>query len=348
MSNYTVSTVYPSDRTAGRQVVELLEREGIRRDKNLDYTCAIYDPEGTVVATGSCFKNTLRCVAVKSSHRGGALLNTMVTHLMEVQASRGNVHIFIYTKQSLIRVFRDLGFHEIARVQGELVFMENRRDGFAAYLAQLAERRASGERIAAVVMNANPFSLGHLFLIEAAARENEAVHVFIVSEEASLFPVSVRRSLIIEGTRHLENVLYHDTGSYIVSNSTFPSYFQKDDDSVIRGHAHLDVTLFQRIAECLGINRRYVGYESDSRVTSIYNDTMKELLPGLGVEYIEVPRLALDGRVVSASTIREAIRDGDMELARSLMPASTWEYIAGSESSPVVQAIKASENVIHY
>ena len=66
MSDYIISQISPSDTRANKQINELLLAEGIRRDANLDYTCGMYDDEMNIIATGSCFGNTLRCMAVSS------------------------------------------------------------------------------------------------------------------------------------------------------------------------------------------------------------------------------------------------------------------------------------------
>lgn len=139
MSDYQISKVYPSDKRTNRLVSELLIKEGIRRDGNLDYTCAMFDDDMNVIATGSCFGNTLRCMAVDSSHQGEGLMNEIVTHLMEVQFARGNMHLFLYTKCNSAKFFGDLGFYEIVRVDGQIVFMENRKTGFSGYLEKLKE-----------------------------------------------------------------------------------------------------------------------------------------------------------------------------------------------------------------
>ena len=347
MHSYTVSKVYKSDLAGNAQVNRLLENEGIHRDKNLDYTCAIYDDD-QIIATGSCFGNTLRCIAVSGSRRGEALLNTVLTHLMEVQLEWGNHHVFLYTKCDAAKVFRDLGFYEIVRVSDEVVFMENRRNGFSDYLARTMEQKVSGNEVAAVVMNANPFSLGHLYLVERAAKSSGVVHLFVVTEDASLFPYAVRKKLIVEGTKHLKNIVLHDTSSYIISNATFPSYFQKDEESVIRGHALLDLTIFKEIAAGLGINHRYVGHEPNSRVTNIYNEIMKSILPDSGIRCTEVQRLQIDGITVSASTIRKAIQDDDEALIRALVPKSTADYVFSDEARSVVERIKTTKDVIHH
>ena len=171
----TLTAISPRDARAQKQVDALLEREGIRRDGNLDYTCGLFDGDWRLIATGSCFGNTIRCLAVDRDRQGEGLLNQIVTHLMEVQAERGNTHLFLYTKPQSAKFFGDLGFFEIARLES-LVFMENRRRGFADYCAALEMTRREGTS-ADILMNANPFTLGHLHLVERAAAENDTVHL---------------------------------------------------------------------------------------------------------------------------------------------------------------------------
>ena len=243
MSEYTISSVPAWDQSTLSQVDRLLLREGITRDANLDYVAAMTDENGEVIATGSCFRQTLRCFAVSSEHQGEGLLNQIISHLMEVQLARGNSHLFLYTKIQTARFFESLGFYEIARVNGKLVFMENRRNGFSGYLKAL-EKSARPGLSAAIVMNANPFTLGHQYLVETAAGRCDTLHLFVLSEEASLVPFSVRKELVRLGTQHLSNVVLHDSGPYMISSATFPSYFLKEETEVIRGHAELDLAVF--------------------------------------------------------------------------------------------------------
>ena len=160
MSDYAISQVYPSDRRALAQIVALLKQEGITRDGNLDYICAMQDENDNIIATGSCFGPTLRCFAASREHQGEGLLNEVISHLMEVQYARGNMHLFLYTKVTSAKFFSNLGFYEIARVDDTLVFMENRKNGFPKYLRDLEKTKREGVS-AALVMNANPFTLGH-------------------------------------------------------------------------------------------------------------------------------------------------------------------------------------------
>lgn len=342
----TLTTISPRDVRGQRQVDALLEQEGIRRDGNLDYTCGLFDSSWRLAATGSCFGNTIRCLAVDRVRQGEGLLNQIISHLMEVQTQRGNTHLFLYTKPQSARFFGDLGFYEIVQAEG-VVFMENRRRGFSDYCAALERTRKEGTS-AAIVMNANPFTLGHLHLVERAAAENNAVHLFVLSEEAGPIPFAVRRRLVREGTAHLSNVICHDSGPYIISGATFPSYFLKDGDTVIRAHAALDLAVFGRIAPCLNLTRRYVGEERTSHVTALYNEEMIRRLPELGIECRVVPRLERDGQPVSASTVRQAIHDGRLEDIRPLIPGAAWNYFTSPEAGAVIAAIQAEQNVIHY
>lgn len=345
--SYSISQVWPTDVRGLAQIDALLEHEGICRDGNLDYICAMYDDDYRIIATGSCFGNTLRCFAVSGEHQGEGLLNQIITHLMEVQYQRGNLHLFLYTKISSAKFFSDLGFHEIARVDNTLVFMENRRDGFSSYLRELEKARRPG-RSAALVMNANPFTYGHQYLAEIASRDCDTLHLFVVSEDASLVPFAVRRRLVEAGTTHLPNVVLHNSGPYIISNATFPSYFLKDEVSVIEGHARLDLAVFAKIAGALGITVRYVGEEPTSQVTGIYNQIMADKLPGAGVACRIIPRKMLGGDPISASTVRTYIKNEDFAALRDMVPPSTFDYFTSAEAAPVIERICHVQNVVHY
>lgn len=102
-----ISEVRPSDKRGMRQIEILLAQEGLRLDAHLDYTCALFDETYQVIATGSCFKDSLRCFAVDRAHQGEGLLNQIVSHLIEYQCSQGNMHLFCTPRpiaQSFFRI----------------------------------------------------------------------------------------------------------------------------------------------------------------------------------------------------------------------------------------------------
>ncbi|MBA0947297.1 [citrate (pro-3S)-lyase] ligase [Enterococcus gallinarum] len=351
MSEYVVTKIFSENRKNYEQVMELLKKEDIRMDKNLEYTCGIFDSEHNLIATGSCFGNTLRCLAVSSQYQGEGLMNLIVTHLVNYQFNRGIFHLFVYTKTGCESIFKTLGFYRIAKVADQLVFLENKKNGFESYLHQLqanTESVSSDSKISAIVMNANPFSLGHQYLIEKAAKESDLVHVFVVSEDTSVFPFSVRKQLIEKGTSHLNNIVIHPTGPYMISNATFPSYFQKDEESVIRSHALLDVVLFEQIALKLKIKFRYVGEEPFSMVTGIYNQIMKEEFSKIGLKLIEIKRKENNKQIISASKIRQAIKNDDMDIVKTMVPETTLNYILSNDAISVIQKLKMTPNVVHY
>ncbi len=346
--SYIASKIYDSDKRAKIAIDKLLEEEGIRRDENLDYTCAIYNENMEVIATGSCFKNTLRCLAVSSKYQGEGLMNTIITHLFEEQSQRGNMHLFIYTKISTAKFFSDLGFYEIATIEDNLVFMETKKNGFSNYLQNFSKYAVEKPRVAALVMNANPFTLGHQYLVETASKENDVVHLFAVSEDESIVPFDIRKKLIIEGTKHLNNIIHHNTGDYIISSSTFPSYFQKDKEDVIKGQTLLDATIFSKIAKVLKLTHRYVGEEPTSFVTNIYNQSMSEILKENGVDVVVIKRKEINNLVISASTVRKAIQEDDINLLKEMLPKTTLDYILSDEGKSLVEKIKSAGNVVHY
>ena len=347
MSEYTVSRIYPGDKKSLTQVDALLHQEGIIRDGHLDYICAMRDENDQIIATGSCFGPTLRCFAVSARHQGEGLLNEIITHLMEVQFARGNSHLFLYTKIASAKFFESLGFYEIARVDGQLVFMENRKRGFATFLENLEKTKRPGCS-AALVMNANPFTQGHLYLVETAAKNCDTLHLFVLSEDASLVPFAVRKQLVRQGTAHIQNVVLHDSGPYIISNATFPSYFLKDETAVIEGHARLDLAVFAKIAQALNITARYVGEEPTSQVTGLYNTIMARELPKQGITCHIIPRLQSQGKAISASTVRVALQNGDLETLKTLVPPTTYAYFTSPQAAPVLEKIQKAGNVVHY
>lgn len=348
MSDYNLSCIYPTDKTGLAQVEALLQQENITRDKNLDYTVGLFDEDYNLVATGSCFKNTLRCFAVDHQHQGEGLLNQIISHLIEYEYGRGLLELFLYTKIQSAKFFGDIGFYEIARVEDRLVFMENRRDGFQRYLANLVTTKQPGNKIGAVVMNANPFTLGHQFLLEQGAAACDVLHVFVVSEEASPIPFKDRFALVKAGSAHLKNIVYHPTGSYIISSATFPSYFLKDDKLVIESQARLDILIFTKIAAALGINCRFVGEEPFSEVTSIYNTIMAKELQGQGLTCQILPRKEAQGAPISASKVRQALKDGDDDLFKATVPLSTYSFFHSPAGQLIVEKLKKLKDVKHY
>lgn len=349
MSDFDLRRISPYDREQIDAVAHLLQREGLKLDHHLDDIYGIYDESQALIATGAIYHNTLRCIAIDAANQGLGLMNTLISHLMRVLHDRGYYHLFVYTKVTTAKFFEDVGFYPIARVDDRLVFLENRRDGFATYLQGLQkESFLKTGKVAAIVMNANPFTLGHRHLIETACQSCDWVHLFMVSEDQSVIPFEVRKALILAGTQDLTNLSYHETGPYLISSATFPAYFLKDEEAVIRTQADLDMMLFMQIAKALHITDRFVGEEPTSQVTHIYNETMASRLIPVGIALHILPRKTLHDRPISASQVRLAIKEHRIQDIQAMVPPTTYAYLTSPRGQAVVQAIQAANQVIHY
>ena len=297
-------------------------------DETIAFTAVLMEDD-EILATASLDGNTVKCVAVSPQHQGEDLTARVLTEVCQEASRRGMEHLMLYTKPHNQYLFEALGFHTVLRTPGVLL-MENRRNGLARFLEGI--EKPEGGPVGCIVANCNPFTLGHRYLMEQAARECAWVHVFILSEEKGLFSASDRLWMAQEGCRDLTNVLVHPTGPYMVSSSTFPTYFIKDKARTGDIHCELDLRLFgEKIAPALHITRRYVGTEPGCAVTAHYNARMKEILPQYGVEVTEIPRKAVGGQPVSASQVRRLIEENRLEKLEPLLPFSSIELIQSSK-----------------
>ena len=339
MDYYDIREIRPSEQGL---MDDLLERSGLKRDPLLDYCAGVFDGHN-LIACGSCAGNTLRCLAVDPDRRGEGLLGRIIQHLIQEEYARGVYHIFIYTKPASALQIEDMGFAEIVRDQ-YTVFMENRKSGFDRYLSELKKESIEQKQpIGAIVMNANPFTLGHQYLVEKAASACGTLHLFVVSEDASLFPAKDRFDLVRAGTEHIDNVIYHHTDNYLISRATFPSYFLPDDDIAAVSQARIDAQIFIKIAKELGIMRRFLGSEPVSRVTALYNQVLSEVLPKNGIECTVIPRLETDDLIISASTVRKYLKEENWERISKMVPATTLDYLRSRKGAAVITRISSNE-----
>ena len=218
--------------------------------------------------------------------------------------------------------------------------LEN-KEGMPHPPAALTQEQTPGS-VAGIVVNCNPFTLGHQHLIEKSASENDLVIVFVVSEDRSLFPHDVRFRLVCEGTAHLPNVAVVDGGKYIISSATFPRYFTRDKEFA-SAQAHLDVAIFARyIVPAFNIKKRYVGEEPYCETTNLYNQAMKDILIPAGVQLVVIPRKEYNGIPISASTVRASIKKDDWETVSHLVPETTLRFLKTTEARAVIEKIKTS------
>ena len=305
------------------QWTALLEKTGLHGQPDGDTTALLYEDD-TLVATGTRQGNLLKYIAVDPSHQGEDLTARVLTALRQDAMEAGHRHLFLYTKPQNERMFASLFFHPIAKTDNVLL-MENRRGGIGEFLAGCPVTVKSGT-IGAAVMNCNPFTLGHQYLVETAAHSCDHLYVFVLSEDKSRFSAADRLEMVRRGTAHLPNVTVLPTGPYLISSATFPTYFLKDREQAGNIQCLLDIEIFAKhYAPHFGITHRFVGTEPLSPMTCQYNEALKAHLPGHGIAVTEIPRREIHGTPVSATAVRQAIEDGTD--FRHLVPDATYEYL---------------------
>ncbi len=300
---------------------DFLKGAGLRYEGGTDYAVQLVSDDGDILGNGCLCGNVLKYIAIDPSLQGEGAALSLVSALVGEAFQRGITKLFLFTKASNEMLFRSIGFFTLAATR-DVCFMENTRTGLSRWLDSVPRYEGT---VGAAVMNCNPFTLGHRYLIETAAEQVGRLYVFVVSEDRSAFPFADRFEMVKLGTEDLTNVTVLPSGEYMISQATFPTYFLKDGADADAVFAALDLTLFgSRIAPALNISKRFVGTEPYCAVTNNYNEVMKQLLPSFGVEVCEIPRTG----GISASRVRAALDAGDIASVRELVPASTYEYIA--------------------
>lgn len=321
-------------------VLDFLKKQDLKLDRNIEYTIALLK-DNEIIGTGSLEGKVLKSIAVSPKYQGLNITNKIVSELINEAYRRGETHLFIYTKPKYNNIFENLGFYKIAEVPNEASLLENSSNGIKSYVKELEEFKFNKDRIASLVMNCNPFTLGHQYIIEKAAFENDIVHVFIVWEDRSSFPSEVRYNLVKEGTKHLSNVFIHRGKDYIISNATFPSYFIRELGDIVKTHAKLDLEIFRSyIAPALNINKRYIGEEPYCLVTRAYNELMKKILSEVNIEVEEIERFKIAGEYISASKVRDGINQGDLIEIKKFLPEITYNFLMSAEGEKIIENMK--------
>ncbi len=303
----------------------LMVSTGLRANVDPERTVLVWD-EDELIASGSRDANILKLLAVSPWRQGEDLLSKVLTELRKDAFDAEYKHLFLYTKPSNRFVFSSLFFYPIAETD-KVLFMENKRDGISSFLELLPEKK-EGEKTGAIVMNCNPFTLGHQYLIEKAAGECDRLYVFVLSEEGDGFSAKDRLEMVKLGTEHLRNVTVLETGPYLISSATFPTYFLKDRDNADEVLCDVDIEIFvKHFAPRLGITVRYAGTEPLSAMTETYNGAMRKRLPEEGIEFREIERKTFDKTPISASAVRAFIKAGDIDAVGRIVPKTTFDYL---------------------
>lgn len=396
-----IQTLNPTTPRQRQRIEAFLKRNGLRFD-DMHYYAAVTDDDGEMIAGGGLKGNVIKCVAVDDAHKGEAIANTLISHLIAHANEEGHSNVMLFTKPKNRQLFESLSFRLLAEAP-EAVLMETGIGGINYMVEQLKKIKEESEKYkeynkeckedskeckenseeckeeektnlnpstpqhlnistpqhlnittpqhlnpstpqplttttplrGVVVMNCNPFTLGHRYLIEQAAKQVERLFVMVVREDCSLFAYAERKAMVEQGVAHLKNVTVIDGSEYAISQATFPTYFLKRLDDAADTQMLLDLDLFRRhIAPALGATVRFVGTEPTDQLTRRYNELMHEVL----TDVREISRLEKEGNAVSASRVRKAMEQGDMSTIRQLVPPTTLPYIIAHLATQALQA----------
>lgn len=320
-----------------RRVEAFLAANGLRLAPLDRYVVVTRDEDGDeILAGGGLDGNVIKCVAVSESARSEGLMNILVSRLIAIAREEGRESVKAFTKPENEGIFKSLGFGLLASAP-KAILMENGRGGLPEYKKYLASLARPG-RNGAIVMNANPFTKGHRYLVEQAASQVDNLYVIVVKEDRSRFPYVERKAMIEAGCAGLDNVVVCEGSDYAISAATFPTYFLKKLDDATDTQIALDLDLFvNHIAQPLGVTVRFAGSEPEDALTRRYNELMAEILPGTSVavvrqarrpiDFIEIPRLEQNGNPISATSLRRALDKGNLKEAMEYIPKSTVPYL---------------------
>ena len=387
-----IQTLNPATPRQRQRIEAFLKRNALRID-DMNYYAAVLDDDGEMIAGGGLKDDVIKCVAVDDAHKGEAIANTLVSHLISHANQEGYSCIKLFTKPKNRQLFESLSFRLLAEAP-EAILMETGIGGISNTVEALKKIKEESEKYkeynkeckedskeckedskeckevgktnlntstpqhlntsylnittpqhlntsylntstpqhlnttmqptGCIVMNCNPFTLGHRYLVESASRMVEHLFVIVVREDRSAFSYQERKAMVTAGTADLKNVTVCDGSEYAISNTTFPTYFLKRLSDATDTQMLLDLDLFRRhIAPALGATVRFVGTEPTDQLTRRYNQLMHETLKDVR----EINRLEKDGNAVSASRVRKAMEEGDMNTIRQLVPPTTLPYI---------------------
>ena len=353
--------LHPTIPRQRRQIETFLQANGLRYD-DVDYYAALVDESSDEMIAGGGLKGcVIKCVAVADGHKGEAVANVIVSHLLAKANEDGYQCVKLYTKPHNRQLFESLSFRLIAEAPNAIL-METGVGGIRSYELRIRndelgvrndelgvrndelgvtndELRIKSVRkpIGAIVMNANPFTLGHRFLVEQSSELVERLYVVVVREDCSMFSYSERKAMVIQGVRDIGNVVVVDGSDYAVSAATFPTYFLKQISDATDTQITLDLDIYRRrIAPALGATVRFFGSEPTDPLTRRYNELMHQQL---GEDHVhEIQRKQQDGSPISASRVRKAMLEGRLWDAIQMVPPTTIPYIIGHLASMALQA----------
>lgn len=292
------------------------------------YDNAIYEKAGLKVYSlvdvyNNC-PNLMEHITEAPNHTDAYVIEKIAERVYEILVNGRMLKICDEEKKA-VGTFRDVKQIRMRKERDSLDVPQGLRDWLSGLQSYKGEPFS---RTGAIVMNCNPFTLGHRYLIEQVCGQVDKLLIFVVEEDKSFFKFRDRLEMVRIGTKDLDKVSVIPSGRYIISSETLPGYFEKDDNPEIILDATDDLDLFAKvIAKELNISVRFVGEEPIDGFTRQYNQEMSKILPKNYIEFVEIPRKEQSGSVISASRVRELMKKRDYAGIKELVMPQIYEYL---------------------
>ena len=339
-----------------RNQVEAFLRENGLRMEELDHYYACTSPDGSILAGAGIKADIIKCVAVAPSARSEGFMLPLLSRVVSDAAAKGVLNLKVFTKPENREIFESIGFKVLASAP-KAVLMENGRglEKYCEYL--LCQRQPSARKCGVIVMNANPFTLGHKYLIEKALEQVDHLFVIPVKEDASAFPY-LERIAMIRAAIQPDSSVMPDSDRASAQPSAEQNYFsgrcpknQFSSANASPAHADARITVLEGSDYCISaatFPTYFLKDLSDAAETQMRLDIdlfERHIMPALGATVrfvgsepldpltarynalmhnaVVIPRL----EAISASRVRAAIEAGDYASAAALCPSTTHPYL---------------------
>lgn len=315
--NFEIREIPLVVKSCKQRVEEFLAKNDLRLDE-VDYYAGVFlvGDSDVLLGGGGLKGNIIKCVAIEDELRQTGMGAKLISHLYLTAIRQGETDVKVFTKPQNKEIFTSLAF-KILATSDKAILLEN-GDGLKKYCNYLTSLKKEGEN-GCIVMNANPFTLGHRYLVGKAACQVDNLYIIVVKEDKSVFPYKERLQMIKDGTKDISNVVVCQGSDYQISEATFPTYFLKELNSASQTQISLDLDLFvKHIAPSLNIKKRFVGTEPSDALTNQYNVLMSKVLPSNNIEFVEVQRKENEKGIISASRLRKKLENFDFPNASKM------------------------------
>ncbi len=211
----------------------------------------------------------------------------------------------------------------------------------------------------AVVLNANPCTLGHMYLIKEALQRVDFLYIFLVEECIGNMPYMDREYMLKESLKYNKRVRVIRGGSIMTSEKVFPEYFNKSTEPSKINLVLTHKVFGKIVGSILGVTYRFFGTEPKDKVTRALNESASEILPKYGIQPIFIERMSIDGKNISANNARDLFYSKQYTDLAKIVPLSTFRrlleiahdyddnfltlYYANADYSALVKAISNGE-----